>query len=155
MTKCSSKLGQGPTMADALSRSMKVIHLVVVSTCESDVKERVKSAQETYALFKTVKSYLEQEPIGMNYEGYQLLNDDLLTYKGRLYITNCDDSKRVIMDELNKRPYTSHPRYKKMITTNRKLFYWPRLKKHIADYLAKCLEFQQVKEEHQHPIGLL
>jgi hypothetical protein len=51
-------------VVDALSRSMKVIHLEVVSTCETDVKERVKSAQETYAFFKTVKSYLEQEPTG-------------------------------------------------------------------------------------------
>jgi hypothetical protein len=140
-------------VVDALSRSMKVIHLVAVSTCESDIKERVKSAQETYAFFKTVKSYLEQEPTGMKYEGYQMLNDGLLTYKGRLYIPNCDDLKRFIMDELHKRPYTGHPGYQKMITTTRKLFYWPRLKNDIVDYLAKCLECQQVKEEHRHPTG--
>jgi hypothetical protein len=61
---------------------MKVIHLEVVSTCESDIKERVKSAQEVDEFFKTVKACLEQEPTGMKYEGYQLLNDGLLTYKG-------------------------------------------------------------------------
>jgi hypothetical protein len=32
---------------DALSRSMKTIHLVVVSTYKTDVKERIKNAQET------------------------------------------------------------------------------------------------------------
>jgi hypothetical protein len=91
----------------------------------------------------------------MKYEGYQMFNDGLLTYKGRLYILNCDDLKRFIMDELHKRPYTGHPGYQKMITTTRKLFYWPRLKKDIVDYLAKCLECQQVKAEHRHPAGLL
>jgi hypothetical protein len=40
----------------------------------------------------------------MKYEGYQLLNDGLLTYKGRLYIPNWDDLKRFIIDELHKRP---------------------------------------------------
>jgi hypothetical protein len=80
--------GKENRVVDALSRSMKVIHLVVVSTCESDIKERVKSAQAVDEFFKTVKSYLEQEPTGMKYEGYQLLNDGLLTYKGRLYIPN-------------------------------------------------------------------
>jgi hypothetical protein len=95
-----------------------------------------------------VKSYLEKEPTGMKYEGYQLLNDGLLTYKGRLYIPNCDDLKRFIMDELHKRPYTGHPGYQKMITTTKKLFYWPRMKKDIVDYLDKCLECQQVKVEH-------
>jgi hypothetical protein len=118
---------------------MIVIHLVVVSTCESDIRERFKSAQETYAFFKTVKSYLEQEPIGMKYEDYQLLNDGLLTYKGSLYIPNCDDLKRFIMDELHKIPYNGHCGYQKMITTIKKLFYWPRLKKDIVYYLGKCL----------------
>jgi hypothetical protein len=42
-----------------------------------------------------------------------------------------------------------------MIMATRKQFYWPGLKKDIADYLAKCLECQQVKEEHRHPTGLL
>ena len=37
----------------------------------------------------------------------------------------------------------------------RKQFYWPVLKRDIADYLAKCIEYQQLKAEHQHPIGLL
>jgi hypothetical protein len=133
---------------DALSRSMKVIHLAVVITCELDVKERFKSAQETNAFFNTVKSYLEKDPIGMKYEDYQMLNDGLLTYKGRLYIPNCDDLNRFIMDELHKRPYTSYLGYHKMITTTRKLFYWPRLKKDIADFLDKCLECQQVKAKH-------
>jgi hypothetical protein len=129
-------------VVDALSRSMKVIHLIVVSTCEMDVRERVKSAQGTYAFFKNVKSYLEKEPTRMKYEGYQLLNDGLITYKGRLYIPNCGELKRFIMDELQKRPYIGHHGYHKMITTTRKLFYWPGLKKDIVDYLAKCLECQ-------------
>jgi hypothetical protein len=42
-----------------------------------------------------------------------------------------------------------------MITTTRKQFYWLGLKNDIADYLAKCLECQQVKVEYQHLVGLL
>jgi hypothetical protein len=104
---------------------MKVIHLVVVRTYEMDVRERVKTAQETDAFFKTVKSYLEQEPTKLKYEGYQLLNDGLLTYKGRLCVANCDDLKRFMMDELHKIPYTCHPGYQKIIRSIMKLFYWP------------------------------
>jgi hypothetical protein len=62
-----------------------------------------------------------------------MLNVGILTYKGRLYVLNCDELKRIIMDELHKRPYTSHPGYQKMITTTRKIFYWIRLKKDIVD----------------------
>jgi hypothetical protein len=44
------------------------------------------------------------------------------------------------MDELHKRPYTIHPNHQNMITSTKKLFYWPGMKKDIVDYLAKCLE---------------
>jgi hypothetical protein len=39
--------GKENWVANALSRSMRTIHLAVVSTCEIDVKNRVRNAQET------------------------------------------------------------------------------------------------------------
>ena len=62
--------GKENRVADARSRSMKTIHLATVSTYELDIKERVRSAQEPDAFFKTMKSYLEQDPTGLKYEGY-------------------------------------------------------------------------------------
>jgi hypothetical protein len=132
--------GKENRVVDSISISLKVIHLAVVSIDEPNIKERVKSAQVTYAFFNTVKSYLEQEPTWMKYESYQLLNDVLLNYKGRLYIPNCDDLKRLIMDGLHKTPYIGHLGYQKMIRATKKLLYWPRLKNGIVDYLDKCLE---------------
>jgi hypothetical protein len=147
--------GKENKVVDALSRSMKTIQLAAMSTCETNVRERVKNAQETYTFFQTVTSYLEQEPAGLKYEGYQMLYGGLLTYINRLYIPNCDNLKRFIMDELHKRLYTGHPGYQKMITDTRKQLYCPGLKKYIVEYLAKCIECQQVKSEHRHPTGLL
>jgi hypothetical protein len=103
--------GRENRVFDALTKTMKVIHLEAIRTCELDIKERVKGAQETYEFFKTVKAHLEQDPTWLKYGGYQLLDDGLLTYKGQLYIPNCDDLKRFIMDELHKRPYTGHHGY--------------------------------------------
>jgi hypothetical protein len=137
--------GKENRVVDALRRSIKTIHLTTVSTCETNVRERVRNSQETDVFFKTMTSYLRQEPTGLKYEGYQMLEERLLTYRNRLYITKCDDLKRFIMDELHKRPYIDHPGYQKMITTTRKQFYWPGLKKDIANYIAKFLECQQVK----------
>jgi hypothetical protein len=140
--------GKENRVVDSLSRSVNMIHLEAVSTYEMDVNERVRNAQETYALFNTVTSYLRQEPTGVKYEGYQILDEGLLTYRNRLYIPSCDDLKRFITNELHKRPYTGHPGYQKMITTTRKKLYCPGLKKDIVDYLAKCLECQQIKAKH-------
>jgi hypothetical protein len=79
----------------------------------------------------------------------------LLTYRSRFYIPDCDDLKIFILDELHKRPYFGHPGYQKMISATRKQFYWPGMKKNVAEYLAKCIECQQVKAEHRHLVGLL
>jgi hypothetical protein len=72
--------GKENKVVDALSISMKSIHLAAVSTYETNVRERVRNAQETDAFFETVTSYLEQEPAGLKYEGYQMLDGGLLTY---------------------------------------------------------------------------
>jgi len=129
--------GKENRVTDSLSRSIKLIHLASVSTYELGIKERIKSAQAVYEFFKTMKTYFEQAPIGLKYEGYQLLNDGMLTYKYRLYIPNCDELNRLILDELHKIPYIGYPSYQKMITCTKKLFYWPRMKTDIVDYLAK------------------
>jgi hypothetical protein len=49
-----------------------------------------------------------------------MLEEGLLTYINILYIPNCDDLKRFIMDEIHKRPYTGHPEYQKMIMATKK-----------------------------------
>jgi hypothetical protein len=71
--------GKENRVVDALSRSVRLIHLVAVSTCEENFMERVRNSQETNAFFKTMMSYPKKEPTGLKYEGYQLLDEGLLT----------------------------------------------------------------------------
>jgi hypothetical protein len=52
-------------------------------------------------------------------------------------------------------PYAGHPGYHKTITAIKSQYYWPGIKKEVAEFIAKCLEFQKVKAEHRHPAGLL
>jgi hypothetical protein len=35
------------------------------------------------------------------------------------------------------------------------LFFWKGMKADIVNFVARCLECQQVKDEHRHPTGLL
>jgi hypothetical protein len=56
------------------ARTMKTIHLAAVSTCKTNVKERVINAQETDTFFQTVTSYLQQEPARIKYGSYQIVS---------------------------------------------------------------------------------
>jgi len=37
----------------------------------------------------------------------------------------------------------------------RQYFWWNNIKNEVAEYVGKCLTYQKVKGEHQHPVGKL
>ena len=106
-------------------------------------------------MYELVKDKLQQQSIEKRYEEYKLEEDGLLTYKCKMYIPNVADLRRVIMDEIHQASYFGHPGYQKTMATARKQFFWPGMKKDMAEYISRCMKCQQVKVEHQHPIGLL
>ena len=59
------------------------------------------------------------------------------------------------MDESHQAPYSGHPVYQKTIATTRKQYFWIGMKKDMVEYISRCMKCQQVKVEHQHPVGLL
>ena len=48
-----------------------------------------------------------------------------------------------------------HPGSTKMYRTLKDNYWWSGMKKDIAEFVARCLDCQQVKAEHQHPVGTL
>eukprot|EP00253_Pinus_taeda_P007149 PITA_07149 len=79
----------------------------------------------------------------------------MLCFNKKLYVPDSNDLRRLILDEFHISHYTGHPRYQKMVMALKKEYYWTRMKKQVVEYLAWCLECQQIKVEHQHPAGLL
>lgn len=61
----------------------------------------------------------------------------------------------MILQEFHVVPYAGHPGYHKTLTTIKNEYFWPGLKKEVVYFISKCLEFQRVKVEHKHPVGLL
>ncbi|GJT27236.1 reverse transcriptase domain-containing protein [Tanacetum coccineum] len=59
------------------------------------------------------------------------------------------------MDEAHKSKYFVHPGADKMYYDLRDRYWWPGMKKDIAEYVSKCLTCLKVKSEHQRPSGLL
>ena len=88
-------------------------------------------------------------------KGYTQNHNGRIYYRGRLYIPNVDSLKKEILDEYDKNPYSGQPGYQKLLATLKKNLFWPRMKKDVASYLARCIECQEAKFEHQHPAGLL
>ncbi|XP_049391518.1 uncharacterized protein LOC125855910 [Solanum stenotomum] len=70
-----------------------------------------------------------------------------------------DDSlnelKKKTVSESHGSRYSIYPGVTKMYQDLKRLYWWPDLKKNIAEFVAKCQNCQHVKYEHLRPVGFL
>ncbi|XP_070013593.1 uncharacterized protein [Nicotiana sylvestris] len=74
---------------------------------------------------------------------------------GRLCVPNVDGVRERILEEAHSSRYSIYSGTMKMYRDLRQHYWWRRMKKDIVEYVAKCLNYQQVKYEHQRSGGLL
>jgi hypothetical protein len=89
------------------------------------------------------------------FECYELREDGILMYRRKVYVLNDQEFKSMILSEMHKVPYVGPPSYQKTIVSVKKQYFWPCMKKEVANFIAKCLECQKVKVENRHPYGFL
>jgi hypothetical protein len=67
----------------------------------------------------------------------------------------CQELENMALREMHNVPYVGYLRYRKTIAVVKSQFFWLVMKKEVADYISRCLEFQKVKAEHRHPARFL
>ncbi|GJT36822.1 reverse transcriptase domain-containing protein [Tanacetum coccineum] len=143
--------GKANVVADALSRKERVKPKRVRAmnmTLQSSIKDRILAAQkeaidESAGLQKGLDEMIEQ------------ISDGTLYYLDRIWVPLKGDVRTLIIDEAHKSNYSVHPRDDNMYYDLRDRYWWPGMKKDIAEYVSKCLTCLKVKTEHQRPYGLL
>jgi hypothetical protein len=78
-----------------------------------------------------------------------------LKYRSIIYVPNSHELENMILREMHNVPYARHPSYQKTIATVKSQYYWLGMKKEVVDFIAKCLECQEVKADHRNPFGFL
>ncbi|GKF46908.1 putative reverse transcriptase domain-containing protein, partial [Tanacetum coccineum] len=63
--------------------------------------------------------------------------------------------RKLIMDEAHTSRYSIRPGTDKMYHDLRDLYWWPGMKRDIAEYVSKCLTCSKIKADHQKPSGFL
>ncbi|GJV38917.1 putative reverse transcriptase domain-containing protein [Tanacetum coccineum] len=143
--------GKANVVVDALSRKEIVKPKRVRAmnmTLQSSIKDRILAAQkevvdESAGLQKGLDEMIEQR------------SDGTLYYLDRIWVPLKGEVRTLIMDEAHKSKYSVHPGADKMYYDLRDRYWWPGMKKDIAEYVSKCLTCLKVKAEHQRPSGLL
>ncbi|GJT18597.1 putative reverse transcriptase domain-containing protein [Tanacetum coccineum] len=143
--------GKANVVADALSRKERVKPKRVRAmnmTLQSSIKDKILAAQkeavdEFAGLQKGLDEMIEQR------------SDGTLYYLNRIWVPLKGEVRTLIIDEAHKSKYYVHPRADKMYYDLRDRYWWPGMKKDIAECVSKCLTCLKVKAEHQRPSGLL
>jgi hypothetical protein len=73
----------------------------------------------------------------------------------QIYVPNSQELRNLVLKEIHNASHARHPGYQKEIADVRGQYLWPGMKKYVIDFIARCMEFQKVKAEHRHPLGLL
>ncbi|CAN6711371.1 unnamed protein product [Malus baccata var. baccata] len=63
----------------------------------------------------------------------------MLMQENRMYVPNNEELKKEILDEAHCSAYAMHPGGTKMYHTIRPFYYWPGMKREIADYVSRCI----------------
>ncbi|CAN6723316.1 unnamed protein product [Malus baccata var. baccata] len=77
----------------------------------------------------------------------------MLMQENRMYVPNNEELNKEILDEAHCSAYAIHPGETKMYHTIRPFYYWPDMKRKIAEYVSRCIVCQQVKTERKKPFG--
>ncbi|KAJ8758861.1 hypothetical protein K2173_002640 [Erythroxylum novogranatense] len=83
------------------------------------------------------------------------LRDGTLWLGQRLCVPDVDELRREILEEAHVVAYAMHPGVTKMYNTLKLHFWWPGMKRQVAEFVSRCLTCQQVKAEHQAPCNTL
>ncbi|WRX27653.1 Reverse transcriptase domain - like 10 [Theobroma cacao] len=75
--------------------------------------------------------------------------------RDRVCVLEGNQLRQAIMEEAHSSAYALHLGSTKMYRTIRENYWWPGMKRDIVEFIAKCLVCQQVKVDHQKPVGTL
>ena len=93
--------------------------------------------------------------LGTADEGWAIHTDGSLRYRGRVVVPQSTNLREEILREFHCSRFAVHPGGTKMYHDLCRQYYWSGMKRHVGDFVRRCLTCQQVKAEHQRPAGLL
>ena len=121
------------------------MNAINISMYQSDLKQIILEAAKLDLQYKELVTKFWQGNLQQKIEEYKLDNDEILIYKGIIYVPYSQELKILILREMHNVPYAGHPGYQKTTAVVKNQYYWPGMKKEVVDFIYKCLECQNVK----------
>jgi hypothetical protein len=131
------------------------MHATTISMCKFDLKDRILEAAKSDQHYLETKEKLQQGKLQQKIKDYELREDGILMYMGKVCVPKYQEMKNIVLREMHNVLYVGPPEYHKTIATVKSQYFWPGMKKEVLDYITKCIECQKVKVDHRHPPRLI
>ena len=89
----------------------------------------------------------------MGDEGWAMHTDGSFRYRGRIVVPQLAKLREEILWEFHCSRFSVQPGGTKMYHDLRRQYYSSGMKRHVGDFVRRCLTCQQIKVEHQRPAG--
>jgi hypothetical protein len=109
--------GKDNKLDDALDKRVHKLHATTISMYQSYLKDIILEAAKLDLQYKELVAKLHQGNLQQKIEEYKIENDEILMYRGRIYVPNSHELKNLILKEMHNVPYVGHPGYQKTIAT--------------------------------------
>ncbi|MDV3181205.1 MAG: integrase zinc binding domain-containing protein [Candidatus Phytoplasma australasiaticum] len=128
-----------------------------------DVGVSIRGMVES-SIIEEIKKRQYEDPVLVQYRdttlkrgntSFKLIANGILLFRARLCIPDVVGLRQQVMGDAHCAHYSAYPGLIKMYHDLRCLYWWDGMKKDIAEFVAQCLNYPQVKIEHQKPGGLL
>ena len=92
-----------------------------------------------------VVSIRDRVRLGMGDEGWAIHTDGSLRYKGWVVVPQLIELREKILREFHCSLFAVHPGGTKMYQDLRRQYYWSGMKRHVGDFVQRCLTCQASK----------
>ena len=118
---------------------------------KSTLEDEIKAAQQHDASIRKIKKNIASGKA----KCFSIDDSGVVYFGNRLVVPKRGNTKELILQEAHESPISIHPGSTKMYQDLRSKFWWTRMKREIAKYVAECDVCRRVKAEHQRPAGTL
>jgi hypothetical protein len=119
------------------------MHVTAISMHQSKLKRKSLDGLVTDQHYLQVKENLQQGDVQQKIKEYEIKEDGLIMHKNRIYVPSSGELRNFLLKEIHDVPYVGHPGYQKTIIVVTSQFFWPGMKKDVADYCSTTQVFQQ------------
>jgi hypothetical protein len=115
--------GKEKKVADALNRRVHELHATFIIMYQSDLKDIIIEAAKSNFHYKEFLAKLQHGILQQKIEDCKLDNEEIIMYRGRIYLPNSNELKNMILREMHNVPYAGHLGYQKTIAAVKSQYY--------------------------------